>query len=402
MASSKWKTVSELKDKIRSRDYVFWGASNWIEKTVELITLHPRYIIDKSPLNQGIIYNEFEVKSPDSIDLRARPYVVITTVNYLSVIYELESFGYVMGDDFCVSPALNERKAKDDLLSHEQSILVASPQHFADQNTGGGLYKVTLNPFSVEKLYIGKARGVTFFEGKYYLIDMLRGVVVLDSNFKEIDLINLQKNCEPHGLCIDPQRRWILIGQPGRDSVAVYEIDTKNLINEIFISEKWKKNKKDNHHINDPFVFGDSLYVAVFSFSGNWLNEIYDGGIMEFDLHGGVPVGAAMSEMWMPHSIIRVNGKITVLNSMLGELWSGSYDKVAELAGFARGLDYDGEYYYIGITEHRYPEKLHGRSNNISLDTGFFVFDPRTKMSKFYSLDFIGSIHDILVIRDNG
>ena len=184
---------------------------------------------------------------------------------------------------------------------------------------------------------------------------MLRGIVILDLDFNEVGLIELQKNSEPHGICVDKKRDWLFIGQPGRDSVSAYEISTGKLVNEFFISSKWSKNKKDNHHVNDPFVYGDSLFISMFSFSGNWLSEVYD-GVDEIDLETNEIIGQVITNKWMPHSIMRVNGKLTVLNSMEGELWSGSYDLVGKTHGFARGLDWDRKYYYIGITEHRYPK----------------------------------------------
>lgn len=399
MASSKWKSFKELEEVINNRDYIFWGASNWIERTLEQVTKEPKYIVDKSKLNQGIEFNGFLVKSPLEIDMDKKPFVVISTVNYMSVIEDLEELGYVMGEDFCCTPLLNKRKSKDDLLTNSQTLLVASPQHYSDEVSGGGLYKVQLTPFSIEKVYKGKARGISSFNDRYYLIDMLRGIVVLDDEFNEIEVIELQKNSEPHGIFIDSKREWIFIGQPGRDSVAVYDITTKKLINEYFISSKWSINKKDNHHVNDPFVYGDSLYISMFSFSGNWLNEVYDGGVLEIDLNSGEIIGPVITDKWMPHSITRVDGKLTLLNSMVGELWSGSYAKLTETNGFARGLAYDDKYFYIGMTEHRYPEKLLGIKDNISMDTGIFVFDKTTKMSKFYEMKNIESIHSLMVLK---
>ena len=37
MASSKWKTFDELNKIVKDRDFIFWGASNWIERTLEKI-----------------------------------------------------------------------------------------------------------------------------------------------------------------------------------------------------------------------------------------------------------------------------------------------------------------------------------------------------------------------------
>lgn len=397
MASSKWKTFDELNKIVKNRKFIFWGASNWIERTMEELASVPEFIVDKSTLNQGITFNNLNVRAPSEIDLNTKPFIIISTVNYMSVIDDLSELGYIMGEDYCCTPLLNVRKDKDDLINHSQTVLVSSSQHFADDKSGGGLYEISINPFCEKKVYVGKGRGIAHNSENYFLIDMLRGIVILDLDFNEVGLIELQKNSEPHGICVDKRRDWLFIGQPGRDSVSAYEISTGKLVNEFFISSKWSKNKKDNHHVNDPFVYGDSLFISMFSFSGNWLSEVYDGGVMEIDLETNEIIGQVITNKWMPHSIMRVNGKLTVLNSMEGELWSGSYDLVGKTHGFARGLDWDGKYYYIGITEHRYPEKLYGISDNISMDTGFYIFDPKTKMSKFVGLPKIESIHSLLI-----
>ena len=59
-----------------------------------------------------------------------------------------------------------------------------------------------------------------------------------------------------------------------------------------------------------------------------------------------------------------------------------------------RGLDHDGRYYFIGATEHRYPEKLKGISLNISLDTGLYVFDPETSTVRKTAVEGKGMIGD--------
>ena len=84
---------------------------------------------------------------------------------------------------------------------------------------------------------------------------------------------------------------------------------------------------------------------------------------------------------------------------MLGELWSASYAKLTTTNGFARGLAYDGNFFYIGMTEHRYPEKLLTIRDKIDMDTGILVFDNKTKMSKFYEMTMIESIHSIIIYK---
>ena len=227
----------------------------------------------------------------------------------MSVIDDLENLGYVMGEDYCCTPLLNKRKSKDDLMNHKQTILVSSSQHSADETSGGGLYKVSLNPYKVEKVYIGKGRGISYHNNHYYLIDMLRGIVKMDKQFNEIEVIEIQKNSEPHGICIDPKRGWICVGQPGRDSVAVYDIETHEFVKEYFVSNKWKYNKKDNHHVNDPYIQGDSLFISMFSFTGNWLNEVYDGGVLEIDLNEDKIIGAIV----IPTTVIITEISIVII-----------------------------------------------------------------------------------------
>jgi hypothetical protein len=400
MASSKWKSWEELELKLTDKELVFWGASNWVERTMNKLDKPVAYIVDNSQLNQDIEYCGYQVYAPRHLisEDKERVYIVIATANYMSVIDELESMGFTMGDHYCCSPVLNQRKDKDELLSHQQTILISSQQHWFDDKAGGGVYKFSLNPQEVVKVYSGKCRGLAKADGKYFAVDMLKGIVVMDSDFKEIDLIEIQKNSEPHGLYIDQANSHVYVGQPGRDSIAIYSLADKKLMSEIFISEKWHRNRKDNHHVNDMCIHDGSLYVSLFSFTGNWLNEIYDGGVLEIDLATGKMIGPAVTGLWMPHSVCRIEGKLAYLNSMLGELYCGTYGKLGIFSGFVRGLDYDGKYFYIGTCEHRYPEKLQGLSFNISLDTGFFVFDGVTKMSRFFRLDKAETMHSLVVI----
>ena len=58
----------------------------------------------------------------------------------------------------------------------------------------------------------------------------------------------------------------------------------------------------------------------------------------------------------------------------------------------------DGRYYYIGTSEHAYPEKLEGFVNNIGLDGGFYLFDPKTKMSKFFKAERTNAVHSIITL----
>ena len=407
MASSKWKTWDELAERIRGKRVVFWGASNWVDRMLDKLPVPSERgsIIDNNPNNHGIRYCGFDVHPPSWLDDQAREqiYVVICTVNYASVVAELHEKRFVMGEEFCCNPLLNEHKGKDDLKSLGRKVLVTSPEHASAETTGGGIYEVDTKTGEVRKLYSGKCRGISYVGDELLVIDMLRGLVVLDPDFKDSRVIELPPNSEPHGVHYDAISHCAFIGQPGRDSIGVFDMSDGRLTRELFMSGKWARNGKDNHHLNDCWVAADdTLYVSMFSFSGNWLHEVYDGGILEVDRKTGEIRGPVVSGLWMPHSVAVFDGKLCYVDSMRGELYDNSWNVLGKFPGFMRGLDHDGRYFFIGSTEHRYPEKLRGASLNISLDTGFVVFDSETKMSRFCPLPQTEAVHSLTLRRAGG
>ena len=401
MASSKWKTIDEIINIIGDRRVIFWGASNWIERTLDIVSLNGAYIVDNNPNNHGIVYSGFDVFPPSKLldEEREEIYIVICTVNYQSVIDELHDMNYIMGNEFCCTPLLNFRKNKDNLKSIDRKIIISSPQHKITDVDGGGLYVVDTKSGLIEKKYNGKCRGVCYADELLLVIDMMQGIVVLDNEFNTIDCIKLQLNNEAHGLHYDKNNKQIYVGQAGRDSVAVYSMENRSFVKEIDISSKSRQEERDNHHINDLWVHGSSLFVSLFSITGNWMNDAYDGGVLEIDINTGEVIGAVVSNLWMPHSICRHNGQLCYVDSMRGYLLTSNWIKLGEFNSFVRGLDYDGKYYYIGASEHRYPEKLKNQSCNISLDAGFYIFDPDSKMSRFIIMNGIESVHSVLIMK---
>ena len=66
MASSKWKSLNELKEINLNRTIIIWGASNWVERTLNSLPedFKVEFIVDNNVNNQGIDYLNFKVKSP--------------------------------------------------------------------------------------------------------------------------------------------------------------------------------------------------------------------------------------------------------------------------------------------------------------------------------------------------
>ena len=95
---------------------------------------------------------------------------------------------------------------------------------------------------------------------------------------------------------------------PKERSIGIYCLKSGRCNQEIYISKKAHGNKQDNHHINDLCIFGNSLFVSMFSISGNWTNECYDGGVVEIDLASSaenIEFTSVIQNLWMPHSVGR-------------------------------------------------------------------------------------------------
>jgi hypothetical protein len=404
MASSKWKSWDEIEEISSQRKLCAWGAANWVNQTLQHCDINFECVLDNNPNNLGIKFDGLAVENPSSFLERNRDvFVIITTNSYLSVIDELLSLGFVMGDDFCVSPLLNFRKDKDKLNKFDKPILFSSPEHAFTETTGGGLYRLSSNSGEIKKLVSGKGRGIVKYPDGYLWIDMLKGICILDDNFKIIDIISLLPNSEAHGLCYYAAKNSVIVAQPGRDSIGIYCLESGNCNKEIYVSKKAYGNKQDNHHINDLCVFGDSLFVSMFSVSGNWTNECYDGGVVEIDLtrsEENFEFTTVIQNLWMPHSISRFRGSLLTIDSMRGQLLDLNWRVVGEFSGFVRGLDFWDGNFILGISEHRYPEKLPRSVLNIPINAAIVIFDPQTKLSKSVNIKNTNSIHSVLIEKD--
>ena len=398
MSSSKWKSFQEINEIIKKRKYYFWGSSFWIEKAKNNLMKDPISIIDNNPNNNKILYSGFKVFLPEDVDFNQKPFIVITTANYNSVINDLENLNMVMGEDFCCSPDLMDKKGIDEINSIDFKILFTSPEHFSDKTSGGGIYKFETSTKKINKLYSGKVRGISKIKNGYCFIDMLKGLVITDNKFNINNIIELEENSEPHGLFIEEDTAYI--GTSGRDSVSIYDFTKNKKIDEIFISNKWDQNKKDNHHLNDIIKRGNSIFVSMFSFSGNWQNEIYDGGVIEVDLNDTKIQKPIYFKKWMPHSISFFDNKFHLLDSMRGELFSGTENIIFKSNGFLRGLEKINSYYLIAQTPLRYPEKVFNLKISMSVDTGIHIVNPETKFTRFFNVDQTNSIHSLLKYED--
>ena len=63
---------------------------------------------------------------------------------------------------------------------------------------------------------------------------------------------------------------------------------SEKIIDEFFVSEKFKRTNFPHHHINDCFIKGSSLYLSMFSLSGNWKALLKSGTSQALDAFVGL------------------------------------------------------------------------------------------------------------------
>ena len=323
---------------------------------------------------------------------------MICTGNFKTLAQTLAKFGLVVGEDFSVCPFLFDRTKKDKVLEAKHKLLVSSPEHmFAEDGRGGGVYELSTSDGSVRKVYTGKCRSIVKMEEGYAVLDMLRGIILLGHNFEELKCIPLAKNSEPHGLAYCSERKVFACGLPGVDGVGIYDAKNGSEIDFYPISAKAQVEGRDNHHVNDLCFFNDSLIVSMFSLSGNWDKELYDGGLMELNLTSGCWYSPLVDHLWMPHSVKQFSESLIFLDSMRGALHQGTNTQLFKFPAFLRGLDISKDGLFgIGVSEHRYPEKVPAEMKCTFVSSGVLLVDAESNSTRFFDLDVTSSIHDVV------
>jgi hypothetical protein len=393
-----WLEKDELLLKLENRKIIFWGSGTWVEKSIKLLKLTPNFIVDKSKNIQGYKQRGIEVISYDNIKNKDEFYIIITTGSYKSLIFELTQIGLQAGNDFCCSPVLKNLRVRDNMLSINKDILFSVPLLASD---GGGLYKYNTKLKEYSKIIEGKSRALSKSDNYIVLVDELQGVILFNKKLEIIKTIDLLNNSIPHGVAISEKMNKIFVANTGRDSISIFDLLTYRHLKEIKLSSKYNRMKEEQHHINDLFVDEDlqTLYISMFSFTGNWRKDVQDGGVLEYDLFDDKFIGPVISNMWKPHSIQVQDNSLVVLDSMRGDLYKTSNKVIGNFQGFIRGLDYDNQFFYIGQSTHRYFDRLQGVALNIPLNCGIHIFDEITKASVFHSFYEFENIHSILVLN---
>ena len=384
----------------KGRKLTLFGASEIANKTIrKLDKTNILSVVDNSKNLQGTIFNGFEIKSPSSIS--SDSFVLICSTAITSISKQLIDLGFEIEKDFTVSPSLNDLLIIEELENINTSFYFTSGS-FPSTNTnhGGGLYKVFFNHEDIEikKIYSGPCYEMIRHEDKILFIDTDKGIQSFDpKKNKVITLVETPKDSRAHGISFNEHTKNYYVSCSTMDAIIEYDNNFKE-VKRFNLSKKIDFYSTSMHHCNDNYTIGNSLFVSMFSSSGNWKRGVFDGCVAEFDIETGQRLNNIVENLYMPHNITSLNGSLHVLDSLPGHLRADNFEINGTFPGFTRGLDYYKGFYFIGQSKNRNFSKVIGLSNNISVDCGVTIFEPISKVSR--TLKFsnqIGEIHSILI-----
>jgi hypothetical protein len=394
-------TFQDINRAARDRTIALFGAGNIAAKTARRLGPRFAYIIDNNPALWGIRELDVEVRKPSFLEECGdnKPFLIICTTSFREVGAQLVDLGFTPMKDFMVSPILNDLRIIFDMEACKAKLLFTSgspPQE--DERYGGGIYELGIDgsEFEYRKVIGGNAHGVIPFGDNFVAVDDHQGVIEFDRNYEIVRSGELPLGSRGHGIAYSRKLDRFYVAASHSDQVLVLDNDLK-LIDQFPLSHKYERLQSPAHHCNDVCVSGSSLYVSMFSYTGNWKQDIFDGVVLEFDIETGEKLGPVISDLWMPHNVDIVDGRLVVLDSLRGNLLMNNAGVSGVFPGFTRGLGYDGHLFYIGQSRNRNYSKNLGLSKNISIDTAIVVFDPETKVSRSIPLPSkISEIHGIL------
>ncbi len=408
-----WKSWTELKKICANRKVIFWGRSeDWVPKTLpQFPDGQEIYIVDSNPAYDGSTFMNLDVHLPAVLENEHidNIYIVITGGVYESIAESLDDLGYTPGKNYCCTPAIRDWGLLQEIREYDRNIIVSCSDYSEKggkrhSKLGGGIYVCNTRDNVFEKKIGGHFRQVVKVDDHFFVTEFVeKRVYVLSSDFRKVDELLLDQSPgeveKPNacGIAYHPGKELVFIANAGEDAISVYEKNDFKRVETIHFSNKFEKLGSEQHHINDICTADDSLLACCFSLSGNWKRGIHDGGLLQFDIDDlQKEPETLMRDLWKPHSVQYFDGHVCCLDSMRGDLWIGNRIE-GNFPGFARGLTYDGRFYYIGQSEDMYVSRLFGVKQNIMCNAGVYLFDIGNKVSRFFSFPFIMNVHDLII-----
>ena len=396
-------TLQDINKKSLGREIVLFGSGIIAEKTARILSDKKIVaIVDNASNLWGQKQLAVEIRSPQYLQKEGKnSFVIICTTSFVEVAAQLDSYGMTPEDNYFVSPVMNDLRIIDELETIEKKMLFTSGSpKINNDNYGGGIYEMYVNgdKWKHKKVISGNCYGLIKYGNNFISVDTERGIFEFDQHYNIIRQGNLPSGIRAHGVDYSEKHEKFFVVGSYLDGVIILDKEF-NILDQINVSHKRERTGKPDHHCNDCLVVEDSLYVSMFSMTGNWKRDVFDGAILEYDIITKGLVGPVIQNLWMPHNIKVIEGSLHVLDSLPGQLKTNNAKVIGEFPAFTRGLAHDGVYYFIGQSRNRNYSKNIGVSKNVSIDAGIIVFDGYTKASRFLQLPpKISELHSILLI----
>lgn len=388
----KFLSEKELKQKEQEHSIILWGAGVLGEKTLNILHSDPICFLDNNPKLQGGKFEGVPIHPPNKIsELRAEVdiFLVICVQKHQELHPFLKEHGFEYGKDCAITPMANEFKVLEDLRNHEATLL------FSNYDAEGGLYLYDFATDNLEKVFHGSVRGFTKV-GDEVICASKRGIHRLDAHdFSELEHNDIEQY-EICGITYDAESNQLLLGNTQTDEVTFIEFDSLEVERSISLSDRFETTGEEQHHINDILVLEDRIFVSVFSLTGWWRWDVFDGGVYQINRRSGDRQKLHASDLWMPHSIVEYSGDLYVLDSMNGHLLKGFKHKKAEFQGFVRGVDFSGKFCYVGQSMHRHVSRMEDQLTT-QISPGIHIVDLENGASHFVPTPDIENIYKIKV-----
>lgn len=380
------------------RPVILFGSGNIAKKTYRKLGYERvAFIVDSSKNLQGTQFEGLEIFSPERV---SRDYFVIICSTAISDISKvLEQKGLTPNKDFASSPILNDLLAISELEQIQTTFYFTSGTATPpNAKYGGGLYRCEVSSTEVhlEKCYAGPCYGATAVGENLFFVDTDRGLIEYDGESFTLRTA-FPDGSRAHGISYHAGSGQFYVACSYLDAVLTVQPDF-TLGKSYNLSKKREQHGEPMHHCNDVLALGESVYVSMFSSTGNWKYDSFDGCIAEFDRITGDRLADVYQGLYMPHNIKYFDGALHILDSLPGHLRFNNFAVQGTFPAFTRGLDYKNGLYYVGQSKNRNYSKVMGLSNNISIDCGVIIFNPELHVSRFIQFPYtIGEIHAIVV-----
>ena len=391
---------------LKNKKFYFFGTGDIATKTLRDIkkTIKVLGTFDNKKSLLGIITRDnleiFNPKSIKKID-KNKIHIIITTSSYDQIIKQLKTYKLKQGDHYTISHRLEGQNILDNIQSHKCSLSFASATFKQNKkDVGGGIYNLYLNgnKWKVEKKLSGPCYCIIRVKNKYIISMAEKGILICDLKFNILKQKRINRSIRFHGISYSKKFESYFVACTNRDKIIMFDKNLNFIKKEFFLSNKPNPEDISYYHCNDCFVRNNYLFVSVFSVTGKYKIDKFDGGIIKFDIRTGKKISVIKNDLLMPHNVVYLNDQIHIIDSLRGNLMYDNFSNKATFLGFSRGIDYHNGYYFVGQSRNRQASKIKSINNNVSADTGIMIFDKKNKISRFLNVNNkISEIHSILV-----